>query len=421
MKRDLAPKAHLPGWLGRSPQTSFRRCIALVLAATIVVPSVAVIEPGTAYAQAKRKPLREQLPPPAQKHWDAALELYKAGKWDGARTSFMAAYDASKNPRVLFNVAVCEKNMERYADAIATYRRELDEGKGQLVQDEELEVKQQIEGLSKFIATVVLDVSEPGAEVSVDGKKVGTSPIKDPVTVAIGERRIRAVKPGFADANQTVDLKGGEAKTLTLKLEPMNRTSDVTINVIGPANAQVKVDGNEVGNATKDKPYTGKVSVRADPHTFSVEAPGWTTATGTGIVKEGEKLTLTLQMSPEQAKGKLTVISKVEGATIEIDGKTMGATRWEGPVDVGTRQIVVRKKGYYPFSQDVEITKGAERTVSAPLNEDRNTSFVPWLIGTVLVVGGTTAAIIIMTKPKDEEPVKGSLPPFTVGTNAFRF
>ena len=67
------------------------------------------------------------------------------------------------------------------------------------------------------------------------------------------------------------------------------------------------------------------------------------------------------------------------------------------------------------------MPKGGERTVTAQLNEDRNTSFVPWLIGTVLVVGASSVAIYFITRPKDEEPVKGSLPPFTVGTPSVRF
>lgn len=395
-----------------------RRFLAAAVSLALVGPTLASIAERPAWAQPKKKPLREQLPEPARKQWDAAVELYKAGKWDGARTSFMAAYDASKNPRVLFNVAVCEKNLERYADAIATYKRELDEGKD-LTEAEKAEVRAQIDGLSKFTAQIVVDVSEPGAEVTVDGKRVTAT--KDPINVAIGERRVRATKPGFADAAESVDLKGGETKRVTLKLEPITRTSRVTVNIVGPPSATVKVDGNEVGSAARDKAYTGQVAVRPDPHTFSAEAPGWVSATQSAVVKEGEPTTLTLQLAPEQAKGKLTVVSRVEGATIDIDGKTVGASRWEGPVDVGTHQIVVKKRGYYPWSQDVEVTRGGDRVVSAPLNEDRNTSFVPWLIGTVLVVGGTTAAIIIMTKPKDEEPVKGTLPPFTVGTPSLHF
>jgi hypothetical protein len=198
---------------------------------------------------------------------------------------------------------------------------------------------------------------------------------------------------------------------------PTQKTSLVTIAVVGPANAVVKIDGREVGTA----PYKGQVSVSAEPHSFTAEAPDWVPATESAIVRDGEALNLTLQLSQNQSKGKLVVVTKPEGATIEIDGKVVGASRWEGPVDAATHQVVVRKHGYYTWNQDVEVARGESRPVTATLNEDRNTSFVPWLIGTVLVVGASTTAIYFITKPKDEKPVNGTLPPFAVGTPAVRF
>lgn len=393
------------------------RFLAIAVATTIVVPSFTMLTATTAFAQPKRKPLREQLNAEAQKHWDTALALYQRSQWDGARTSFNAAYEASKNPRVLFNVAVCEKNLGRYARAIEIFKKELEEGKGQLAADEEAEIKTQISGLEQFVASLVIEVSEPGAEIYVDEAKVGVSPLPGPVSVQLGERRIRASKAGFGDARETIELKGGASGRVALKMAPITKTSLVTVNVVGPTNATVKIDGKEVGPA----PYKGQVGVSAEPHQFSAEAPGYVPATQSAVVRDGEQMTLTLQLAMEQQKGKLIVATKPEGSIIEIDGKVVGATKWEGPVDVGTHQVTVKKQGFYTFSQDVEVVKGAERPISANLNEDRNTSFVPWLIGTVLVVGVSAVSIYFVTKPKDQDLVQGSLPPNTVGTPAFRF
>lgn len=393
------------------------RFLAIAVATTIVAPSLTMLTTTTAFAQPKRKPLREQLNPEAQKHWDTALALYQRSQWDGARTSFNAAYDASKNPRVLFNVAVCEKNLGRYARAIEIFKKELDEGKGQLAPDEEAEIKTQISGLEQFVASLTIEVSEPGADIFVDETKVGVSPLPGPVSVQLGERRVRASKAGFGDARETIELKGGATGRVALKMAPNTKTSLVSINVVGPTNATVKVDGKEVGQA----PYKGQVTVSAEPHQFSAEAPGYVPATQSATVRDGEQLTLTLQLAMEQQKGKLIVQTKPEGSIIEIDGKVVGATKWEGPVDVGTHQVTVKKQGFYTFSQDVEVVKGGERPISANLNEDRNTSFVPWLIGTVLVVGVSAVSIYFVTKPKDQDAVQGSLPPFTVGTPAVRF
>lgn len=398
-----------------------RRGIAFVLCLSMVAPTVMVVSPSVAQAQPKRpKSVRDLLNDEAKKQWDTAIALASRNQWDGARAAFLQAYELSKNPRVLFNVGVAEKNLGHYPQAIDYFKRELAEGKGQLAPDEEAEISTAIVGLEKYVMTIAIDVSEPGAKVYVDDVEVGTSPIKQPVTVAIGSHRVRASKAGSVDAQAYVDGKE-RSPAVSLKLESNVKTTRVNVNVIGPKSAVIKIDGREVGTATSSQPYSGVTEVRPDPHEFTAEAPDYVTSRQVAIARDGEPINITLQLSQEQSKGKLLVTTQPAGATIEIDGKAMGASKWEGPVDVGTHQIVVKKSGYYQWSYDVEVPRGAERTVSASLNEDRNTSFVPWLIGTVLVVGASAAAIYFVTRPKDEEPVRGTLPPFTVGTPSVRF
>src|SRR5262249_31920931 len=70
-----------------------------------------------ASAQPKKKTLRDELPPAAQSAWDDAIRAtgYNPPEWDKAAASFQQAYEISKNPKVLFNVAVCERNLFHYA------------------------------------------------------------------------------------------------------------------------------------------------------------------------------------------------------------------------------------------------------------------------------------------------------------------
>ena len=130
---------------------------------------------------------------------------------------------------------------------------------------------------------------------------------------------------------------------------------------------------------------------------------------------------MTLLLSREQQMGRLSVVSKTEGATIEIDGKAVGADKWEGPVAAGQHQVLVRKQGFYTWTYDVDVTRGGERAVTAQLNEDRNTSFVPWLIGTIVVLGGGAVAAAFIFKPKDQDPVTGNLPPGIYDHSFFKF
>ncbi len=398
----------------RSSRLRFLFALASVVVLTSTSPAV--------YAQ-PRKPLSEQLTGEAKKHFDAGVVLGNRKQWDAARTSFQAAYDASspKNPRVLFNVAIAERELGRYAAAIETFKRELAEGKGQLTADEENEIRAVMTALEKYVAQVTIVVNEPGAEVFIDNDRVPAEKLPGPINVPIGERRIRVSKAGFADATESVQLAGGGTKTLNISLVPLVKTSLVIVEVQGPPTATIKVDGKEVGAATPEKPYQGRVLVSEEKHQFSAEAPGYVAASSSGVVKDKETLTIRLVLAPEQQKGKLVVNAKPEGATIEIDGRPVGATHWEGPVDAGTHQVVVKKQGFYTWSYDVDVPKGGERPVTATLNEDRNTSFVPWLIGTIVVIGGAAVAAFFIAQPKDEEPVPGNLAPNTIGTQGFRF
>ena len=69
-------------------------------------------------AIAAAKPVRDDLTGEALVHWDAAMVLYRNGSFNGAIVEFDKAYAESKNPRVLFNIGVCWKNLERYAKAV---------------------------------------------------------------------------------------------------------------------------------------------------------------------------------------------------------------------------------------------------------------------------------------------------------------
>lgn len=393
-------------------RSTYLRHLALPLAITLSVPPLLAAFPATAWAQAKKQSIRDQLPLEARGHWDAGIALVGAGKWAQARTSFAAAYDASKNPRVLFNVAVCEKNLGQYHRAYATIQQELAD-RSKLPADEINDAQQFAAGLEKFVAHITIDIDQKDADIYVNDDKLDNTRLPGPIDASGGPIKIRAVKAGYAEATQTKEVAGGLRETFTIKMQPLERTTIVNVNVVGPARATVKIDNQEVGQT----PYSGPVRVSETPHQISVEAPGYVTGVQPLVVKEGPPVNLTLSLAQEQAKGKLTVLTKPAGATIEIDGKQVGATRWEGPVDARVHQVAVKKAGYYTWNYEVDVPRGGERSLNATLNEDRNTSFVPWLIGTIVVGGALIVGIVLLATPPDQKPVNGTLDPFTVRTN----
>lgn len=58
-----------------------------------------------------------------RKDYDTARVLLADGDFGGALVKFTAAYDASKDGRLLWNIAACEKTLRHYARAVALLRR----------------------------------------------------------------------------------------------------------------------------------------------------------------------------------------------------------------------------------------------------------------------------------------------------------
>ena len=100
--------------------------------------------------------------------YDAAKLLYGNGDYAGALVKFTAAYDKSKDPRLLWNIAACEKNLHHYARVLAYLRRYLAEGQAVLSEAEKVDA----EALLKFIQPLTAAC----ASRSVGGRSRSTSP-----------------------------------------------------------------------------------------------------------------------------------------------------------------------------------------------------------------------------------------------------
>lgn len=395
----------IPAWrAGRR----LSQCLVLttVLSAGMTLPTQAFAQP----AKKASRSLRDELTGEAKKSFDAAVALTQASpaNWKGARSEFLRAYELSKNPRVLFNVAICEKNLGRYPQAVAYFQRELEEGKGSLPGDEEATVKASITGLRQFVGSLELDVNEPGATVYVKydeaEEEVGKTPLPQAISLPTGTPTIIVRKAGFEPVTVQVNISGGAAVKKSVKLESLVRQTDVEIAVEGAPGAMIVIDGTERGPA----PYKGKVAITGEPHTFEAKAPGFVTAKQTAVAKEGEPINLRMNMSREQDMGRLLIETQPTGTTISIDGKVVGANKWEGPVSAGPHQVVVRKDGYYTRSLDVEVGAGGKRNVTASLDENRGTSWVVWSLGTAALIGSAAAVSFFVFKSSDRE-IPGSL------------
>ena len=59
-----------------------------------------------------RKTVVESLTGQAQRDFSDGLLLFGASDWQGALTKYTSAYEGSKEPRILYNIASCHERMK---------------------------------------------------------------------------------------------------------------------------------------------------------------------------------------------------------------------------------------------------------------------------------------------------------------------
>lgn len=387
----------------------FRTTLPLLLALSLAAPVVSAQgnPPGPPRPAAPAKPatIRAQLDGDARDAWDRGQQLMRAKNWEGALVEFTRAFDLSQNPRVLFNVGICEKELHRYARASRRFEEELAKGEGKLTDEEKTELRNAVAIVRKYVSTITITANEPGAKLYIDDLEEGTTPFAAPVMVDVGPRKITLKKAGFVDVTKTVDVNAGVPATVDFVIEPKDKKGSVTITVTGAPSATIYMDSTDMGPA----PFKGDVP--AGRHTFEAKAYGYVTASQTSDVGYKQQLALVLSLSAERHEGRVTIDVGPPGAIIELDGKVVGSTHWEGTLPTGGHQLIVKKPGYEPYSQEIALQDDQVRAVRATLLEAQRTGWVWWTAGAAAVIIGGGIVSYFVFKPSDPTPYVGTLQP----------
>jgi tetratricopeptide (TPR) repeat protein len=155
----------------------------------------------------------------ARQHFADGLKLYKDGDFDAALVQFERAYTIKPNYKVLYNIAQTYFQLREYVEARDDMARYLKEGGSAIDPERQAAASKDLADLEKRVAKVTLTVNVVGATVLVDGKKVGTTPLREPISVSEGQRTISVETPNRGARERLVRLAGGEQQTLSLTFE----------------------------------------------------------------------------------------------------------------------------------------------------------------------------------------------------------
>jgi hypothetical protein len=300
----------------RTPPRAFlRRTLAATLSVALATgPALAQTGAAPAAPAAQKASLADTLQGPAKAEYEAGRLLYGDGDFAAALVKFQRAYELSKDVRLLWNMAACEKNLRHYARVLSLVQQYLAEGASMLSEQDKRDATDLANAIKAFVSTLRVDVDEPGAAVFIDDEQTGTSPLAEPLLVDIGQRRIKVTKPGFKDFTKTVQAEGATEEKISVHLEKDVHQGRVVISA-SPKDTII-IDGKPVGEGH----YEGVVP--SGGHTLRVTAPGMRAYQAEINVQDNE--TRNIQITLEGEKSGVPTWVWIAAGGVLVTGAAVG-------------------------------------------------------------------------------------------------
>jgi hypothetical protein len=258
-------------------------------------------------------PLAESLHGEAKDAYSAAKLLFLNHDYSGALTQFGRAYELAQDPRLLFDMAVCEKNLRHYVRMHALLERYVADPSPLISPESRATAREALAAIQGFVGSLRVAASEGGASVSLDGEPVGVTPLAKPVSVDLGKHVVGVRKAGFAPTETTVEVPGGVEVPVEVHLTPEVHAARLVVSA--DAAAAIAVDGALAATGRFDR------AVAPGAHELSVTEPGRRAYPAQVDLHAGE--TRTLEVSLEREAG-APVWPWIVGATVVAAGAAVG-------------------------------------------------------------------------------------------------
>jgi len=203
-------------------------------------------------------------------------------------------------------------------------------------------------------ATLAIDSDPRGADVYLDGRFQGTTPLR--ATSQPGRRTVRIELDGYRTFETTLRLSPGESRRVSADLERVPTTGTLRFES-NPDGADVFVDGRFEGTT----PIAAR-EFQSGTYQVTFERSGYTSERRNVTVRRGESQTVSVRLSP--LLGALRVNANVGGAQVFLDGRAVGQIRsGSGVLEVeslepGEYQLTLVAPGYETVVVGVSIRAG---------------------------------------------------------------
>jgi tetratricopeptide (TPR) repeat protein len=184
-----------------------------LLVGSLAIAATAAAAPSSSSAPAaRRKPPTDKYAPESIEPFVEGVLADKAGNLSVALRRYQDSNRLSEQANTHYNIADVQRRMERWKQAIESYRKYLALAPNA---PDRAEIERLVEQLAKRPGTAVIDGEDPGAVVFVDGKLIGPSPAV--LQLADGRHVADRITPA-AHAHRSFEMR--PATTEHIRLNP---------------------------------------------------------------------------------------------------------------------------------------------------------------------------------------------------------
>ncbi|WP_437293121.1 PEGA domain-containing protein [Sorangium sp. So ce426] len=321
----------------------------------------------------------------AKVHFEQGDQYFADKEWLKAHDEYVKSLSQEKTMSAMTALASTLRQLERYNESLDLYEKVLLEPKlpSNLMDD----VRRGVEDLRKRVGTLELTGDTPvGARLLIDEKERATLPLLAPLRVPTGTRQISVKKDGFEPIAATAEVKPGQKSVVELRAP--SRKGRLSVSEKHGWALEVEIDGQRLGVT----PWEGLV----EPGEHRVQLRGFVGlqalaectapeagAGGAEAAREGAKMESPVQtatvklyevtpvvLSAQDVDASLRVESTPSGAHVNIDGKVVGRTPWEGRLPLGEHAVEVRAAGFLLAKQAVRLERRKQREVQVVLEHE---------------------------------------------------
>jgi hypothetical protein len=163
----------------------------------------------------------------AKAHFARGVTFYNEADPSAALVEFRRAYELAPTWQVLFNIGQSYFQVHDYAQALATLQRFVDEGRDRIPAERRSLVDDELADLANRVGHTVIVSNVAGATVTVDEQVVGVTPLRSPVLVGVGMRKVAALFSGRPSVEREVAVATGETVEVHLDFDVTPTSAEI--------------------------------------------------------------------------------------------------------------------------------------------------------------------------------------------------